>query len=69
MKAVGRYDGNLQMFVEEPRDVDLRRLGFVRWLVENDRLEHPAIGPSTGELVVTVGPVVADAHAELPLAS
>lgn len=66
MKAVGQYDGNLQMFVEEPRDLDLGRLTFLRWLVEHNRLEHPAIGPSTGELVVTV---VEEAPVELPLAS
>ena len=46
MKAVGRYDTALQMFVEEPREVDLRRLTFVRWLVENNRLEHPVVGPA-----------------------
>jgi hypothetical protein len=66
MKAVGQYDGNLQMFVEEPRDIDLRRLTFLRWLAEHDRLEHPVGGPSTGDLVVTVGE---DAPMELPLAS
>jgi hypothetical protein len=66
MKAVGRYDSALQMFVEEPRDPDLRRLTFLRWLVENNRLEHPAVGPASGELVV----VMAQAEiAELPLAS
>ena len=66
MKAVGRYDAALQMFVEEPRDPDLRRLTFLRWLVDNDRLEHPAVGRPSGELVV------AQAQAEvagLPLAS
>jgi hypothetical protein len=66
MKAVGRYDSALQMFVEEPRDPDLRRLSFLRWLIDNNRLEHPAVGQPSGELVV--------AHAqaeiaELPLAS
>ena len=66
MKAVGRYDSALQMFVEEPREPDLRRLTFLRWLVENDRLEHPAIGQPSGELVV----MLAQADiAELPLAS
>ena len=35
MKAVGRYDTALQMFVEEPRDPDLRRLTFLRWLVDD----------------------------------
>lgn len=66
MKAVGRYDTALQMFVEEPREPDLRRLTFLRWLVENNRLEHPAVGPAGGEFVV----VVAQAEiAELPFAS
>ena len=66
MKAVGRYDSALQMFVEEPREVDLRRLTFMRWLIENNRLEHPVSGPASGELVV----VAAEPEAiELPLAS
>ena len=66
MKAVGRYDSALQMFVEEPREPDLRRLKFLRWLVKNDRLEHPVIGPASGELVAVP---VEDAIVELPLAS
>lgn len=66
MKAVGRYDTALQMFVEETREPDLRRLSFLRWLVENNRLEHPVIGPASGEFVV----LSAQAEvAELPLAS
>ena len=66
MKAVGRYDTALQMFVEEPREPDLGRLTFLRWLIDNDRLEHPAMGPASGELVV----VKAQAEVvELPLAS
>jgi hypothetical protein len=65
MKAVGQYDGSLQMFVEETRDIDLRRLTFVRWLVEHDRLEHPVSGPSSGELVIRPD----EASMELPLAS
>jgi hypothetical protein len=66
MKAVGRYDTALQMFVEETREPDLRQLTFLRWLVENNRLEHPVVGPATGELVVV--PAQTDI-AELPLAS
>jgi len=66
MKAVGRYDTALQMFVEEPREPDLRQLTFLRWLIENNRLEHPAEGPASGELVV----VLAQAEViQLPLAS
>ena len=66
MKAVGRYDSALQMFVEEPRDPDLRQLTFLRWLIENNRLEHPAEGTASGELVVAMAQAEL---AELPLAS
>ena len=40
------YDGTLQMFVEQPRSIDLSRLRFLRWLAEHDRLEHPVAGPA-----------------------
>jgi hypothetical protein len=65
MQAVGRYDATLQMFVEEPRDPDPARLGFLRWLVEAGRLEHRTAGPATGEFakLATVEP-----RAGLPLA-
>ena len=66
MKAVGRYDSALQMFVEEPREPHLRQLTFLRWLIENNRLEHPAVGPASGELVVAMAQAEI---AQLPLAS
>ena len=66
MKAVGRYDSALQMFVEEPREPDLRQLTFLRWLIENNRLEHPAEGPASGELVVALSEAEV---IQLPLAS
>jgi hypothetical protein len=66
MKAVGQYDSALQMFVEEPRDPDLRQLTFLRWLIDNNRMEHPAVGPASGELVVAMAQAEI---AELPLAS
>ncbi len=50
MAAMGRYDSTLQMFVQEPRDLDLRRLTFLRWLGERGRLEHEIAGPSSGPL-------------------
>lgn len=65
MKAVGRYDSALQMFVEEPREPDMRRLSFMRWLAENGRLEQDIHGPSSGEFVVLKN----NDAAELPLAS
>ena len=66
MKAIGRYDSALQMFVEEPREPDLRQLTFMRWLIENNRLEHPAVGPASGELVVALAQAEV---VQLPLAS
>jgi hypothetical protein len=66
MKAVGRYDTALQMFVEETREPDLRQLTFLRWLVENNRLEHPVVGPASGDFVVAAAQAEL---AELPLAS
>jgi hypothetical protein len=54
------------MFVEEPRDPDMRQLTFLRWLIENNRLEHPAEGPASGELVVALAQAEI---AQLPLAS
>ncbi len=66
MKAADQYDTALQMFVDEPRDPDLSRLGFLRWLIENNRIEHPAVGPASGELVVAMAQAEI---AELPLAS
>lgn len=51
MEGIGRYDSSMQMFVEETRSPDLRRLRFLRWLVEHDRYDRPAMGPASGELV------------------
>lgn len=42
------YDSELQMFVEEPRELDLRRLRFLRWLGERGRLEHGVAGAPSG---------------------
>jgi hypothetical protein len=51
--AIGRYDSDLQMFVEEPRDVKREHLRFLRWLVERRRLEHPASGPPSGTFAMS----------------
>jgi hypothetical protein len=45
MRTANRYDGDLQMYVEEPREPDDAHLRFLRWLVEHGRLEHPVAGP------------------------
>lgn len=44
------YDGTLGMFVEAPKQVDLNRLAFLRWLGEQGRLEHRVAGPSCGAI-------------------
>jgi hypothetical protein len=44
------FDGELQMFREAPRPVNLAHLRFLRWLVDQGRLEHSPAGASSGEL-------------------
>ena len=56
MAAKARYDGNLQMLVEDRRDPDMRRLRFLRWLAESGRLEHAVAGAASGELLALVEP-------------
>lgn len=57
MKAMGQYDSTLQMFKDQPGEVNMARLGFLRWLAERGLLEHALAGPSTGAYAVTVEPV------------
>jgi hypothetical protein len=44
-----RYDGELQMFCDSAHEANLEGLRFIRWLVEQGRLEHGAAGPPSGE--------------------
>ena len=53
MALRNRYDGTLQMFVEDAREPDMSRLRFLRWLAEHSELEHEIAGPSSGDLVVS----------------
>ncbi len=63
MTAVSRrYDPEMQMFADEPRELDLARLGFLRWLAEHGRLEHDPAGPSGGEYAQDLLP---SKHSEL----
>jgi hypothetical protein len=50
MRGQQHYDGDLQMFVQAPRDLDTERLRFLRWLAERGRLEHEVAGPAGGPL-------------------
>jgi hypothetical protein len=49
MKEVIGYDGNLEMFRETPRAISMAHLRFLRWLVEQGRLEHLPYGLPCGE--------------------
>jgi hypothetical protein len=53
VQSHGKYDSALQMFVNEPREPDMARLRFLRWLAECGRLESSAISKSTGEYAET----------------
>jgi len=44
------FDGDLQMFCEASKPVNIAHLRFLRWLVEHGRLEHLPANPSAGEL-------------------
>jgi hypothetical protein len=64
MQAVGRYDGSLQMFVEEAREPDPARLGFLRWLVETGRLTDRIINSASGDLVSPTAPTASKVAGE-----
>ena len=49
LDEMASYDASLQMFREQARSPDPRRLRFLRWLVENNRFGRPPIGPASGE--------------------
>lgn len=68
MKALGKYDELLQMFVEEPREPSLAHLQFLRWLGENDLLEHKIAGLPAGRLAPVDGSGV-PVEGSLPIAS
>jgi hypothetical protein len=48
MATASEYDGEVQMFVEPRREVDLAHLRFLRWLAERGSLEHGPAGRSYG---------------------
>ena len=48
MATAREYDGDIQMFVEHEREVDVAHLRFLRWLAERGNLEHETAGRSHG---------------------
>ncbi len=55
MKEVGRYDTEVQMFVQVGEETNLPMVKFMRWLVEHQRLEQPQAGPAGGDLAYAAG--------------
>ena len=61
MKDSRSYDGDLKMFREAPQPVNIERLRFLRWLIEQGRLEHLPAGPPSGPLAEPAAPPLAEA--------
>jgi len=45
MKAVGRYDTDTYMFIQDPGPPNMEYLCFLRALAEQGHLEHAVAGP------------------------
>jgi hypothetical protein len=54
MNPLRLYDGTIQMFIEAPREADVRHLRFLRWLAEQGTLEHAVAGPPAGSYYTAV---------------
>lgn len=54
-KALGRFDGEIQMYCAQVREPYMETLQFLRWMVEKGRLEHPIAGPRAGDLAFANG--------------
>jgi len=54
MKEIGRYDPDLEMFVQAPKPVNGKRLLFERWLCQSGRGEHLPFSRPVGELALTM---------------
>jgi hypothetical protein len=65
-KEISPYDGGLHMFVEEARSPDVRRLRFLRWLLENNHFGRPAAGPASSELAAATGEEVTPSASDSP---
>ncbi len=48
-KSGSQYDGELQMFCVAAQEPAREKLLFMRWMVEQGRLEHGVAGPPAGE--------------------
>lgn len=66
MKEIGRYDTELQMFVEEPKPVKIKHLGMLRFIAEKRaQQEGRSIFPPSGELAFALAIKVDDPVEEI----
>jgi hypothetical protein len=58
------YDADLETLTDPPREPDLDRLRFLRWLGEHGRLEHAPMGSPAGDyaLQATLADVLRRCH-------
>jgi hypothetical protein len=54
VKELGRFDPDLEMFVEPPKPIKTNRLLFERWLVQNGKGEHFPVSRPTGDLALAM---------------
>ena len=54
MQNAKSFDGELKMFRDSDRPINLECLRFLRWLAEQGRLEHAIAGPSSGPFAAEV---------------
>ena len=54
MQNAKSFDGELKMFRDQNRPVNLECLRFLRWLAEQGRLEHRPMGPVSGAFAEVV---------------
>lgn len=54
MKEIGRYDTELQMFVEEPKPLNTKTLILWRKLAESGKFGRKPEGPPAGEIALGV---------------
>ena len=70
MAKASDYDGEVQMYVQRPREIDLAHLRFLRWLAVRGYLEHAPAGRSYGvyaTVLAQTDPVRrSTAHSERP---
>lgn len=63
-KEIGRYNTELHLFQEEVKEPNLEHLMFLRWMVDERRIEHGAFGEPSGEIVAMLEQVSPSSYTE-----